>query len=143
SCGGGFGSVGSLALGLQGRWSLSDMLTFIGGASYNQWSSQGISVYDAPTAAGSLVYDLVNWGSSRPFFEFGGGITPYESVHTSRSYPYGTLAAVGYSTAVDRDLSMFARAGWLARLTPTDEAAVYGDIGRTWMQTGAYTEAST
>ena len=41
SCGSGFGSVGSLAFGLQGRWSLSDTLTLIGGVSYNQWSSNG------------------------------------------------------------------------------------------------------
>jgi len=38
---------------------------------------------------------------------------------------------------------VFARAGWLARLTPIDEAAAYADIGRNWMQTGAFTEAAT
>ena len=62
SCGSGFGSIGSLALGAQGRWGLSDQLTAMGGVSYNQWSSGGISVYDAPTVAGSLVYDFSNLG---------------------------------------------------------------------------------
>ena len=143
SCGSGFGSLGSLAFGLQGRYSLSDTLSLIGGVSYNQWSANGISVYDAPTAAGSLVYDLVNLGPSRPFFEFGGGVTPYESVNTSRTYQNGPLTDVGYSTAVDRDLSLFGRAGWVARVTPIDEAAVYGDLGRNWMQTGGYAEQIT
>ena len=143
SCGSGFGSLGSLAFGLQGRWGLSDTLSLIGGVSYNQWSANGISVYDAPTAAGSLVYDLVNLGPSRPFFEFGGGVTPYESVNTSRTYQNGPLTDVGYSTAVDRDLSLFGRAGWVARVTPIDEAAVYGDLGRNWMQTGGYAEQIT
>ncbi|RBP06411.1 hypothetical protein DFR50_13131 [Roseiarcus fermentans] len=143
SCASGFASIGSLALGMQGRWTLSPMLTAIGGVSYNQWSAQGISVYDAPTAAGSLIYDMSNWGSSRPFLQVGGGVTPYESVHTARSYPNGSTMATGNSTAVDRSLSLFARAGWLARLTPTDEAAAYADIGRSWMQTGAYAEAET
>jgi hypothetical protein len=143
SCSSGFGSLGSLAFGMQGRWNLSDTLSVIGGFSYNQWSANGISVTDAPTAAASLVYDPVNLGPSRPFFEFGGGITPYESVSTSRTYQNGPLTDVGNSTAVDRDLSLFARAGWVSRLTPIDEAAVYGDLGRNWMQTGGYAEQLT
>jgi hypothetical protein len=143
SCGSGFGSVGSLALGAHRRLGLSDQLTAMGGVSYNQWQSGGISVYDAPTVAGSLVYDFSNWGSSRPFVEAGGGLTPYEQVKYSRNYANGYGVALGTATAVDRDLSLFARLGWLARLTPTDEAAVYGDLSRNWMQTGGYAEAMT
>ena len=128
---------------MQGRLTLSPNLTAIGGFSYNQWNAQGISVTDAPTAAGSLIYDFAGLGSSRPFIQAGGGITPYEHVNTARSYPYGNLIATGNSTAVDRSLLLFARVGWLARISQTDEAALYGDIGRSWMQTGAYTEAAS
>ena len=61
SCGSGFASLGSLAFGMQGRWDISDdMLSLIGGAYYNQWSGQGVAVYDAPTVAASLIYSLVN-----------------------------------------------------------------------------------
>ena len=81
NCASGFGALGSFALGTQGRVGLSDRLTAIGGFSYNQWSSSGISVYDAPTFAGSLLYDFDNFGSSRPFVEAGGSLTPYESIH--------------------------------------------------------------
>ena len=143
SCGGGFASVGSFALGGDGRWSLSDALTFIGGVSYNQWSASGITVYNAPTAAGALVYDFVNWGSSRPFLEVGAGLTPYEQVNTTRTYPNGLTTGYGYSTATDRDLSLFGRAGWVDRLTPIDEAAAYADLGRSWMATGGSSEATT
>ena len=143
SCGSGFGSIGSLALGAHGRLPLSDQLTAMGGISYNQWSSDGISVYDAPTVAGSLVYDFSQLGSSRPFIEVGGGLTPYEQVKYSRSYPNGNATAIGNATAVDRDLSLFARVGWIARLGQLDEAAVYGDLSRNWMQTGGYSEATT
>jgi hypothetical protein len=143
SCGSGFASFGSLAFGAQGRWALSDQLTFIGGLSYNQWTSSGISVDDAPTVAGALVYDFVNWGRSRPFVEAGAGVTPYEHVTYSRSYANGLSTAIGNASAVDRDLSLFARVGWVSRLTPIDEAAVYADIGRNWMQTGGYSEATT
>jgi hypothetical protein len=143
SCGGGFASVGSFALGGDGRWSLSDALTFIGGVSYNQWSASGITVYNAPTAAGALVYDFVNWGSSRPFLEVGAALTPYEQVNTTRIYANGLTNGYGYSTATDRDVSLFGRAGWVDRLTPIDEAAAYVDLGRSWMATGGSSEATT
>ena len=143
NCASGFGALGSFALGTQGRVGLSDRLTAIGGFSYNQWSSSGISVYDAPTFAGSLLYDFDNFGSSRPFVEAGGSLTPYESIHGSRVYPNGLTMATGNWTSLDRNLSLFARAGWVARLTPIDEAAAYADLGRNWLQTGGYTEATT
>jgi Autochaperone Domain Type 1 len=143
SCGGGFASVGSFALGGSGRWSLSDTTTLIGGISYNQWSASGITVYNAPTVAGALVYDFVKWGSSRPFLEVGAGLTPYEQVNTTRIYPNGLSSGFGYSTATDREASLFGRAGWVDRLTPIDEAAAYVDLGRSWMQTGGSSEQLT
>ncbi len=143
SCGGGFASVGSFAVGTQGRWGLSDELTLLGGFSYAQWESQGITVENAPTLAGSLVYDFWKWGSSRPFLEAGGALTPYEDVHYSRSYANGLTPAVSEASAINRDLSVFGRAGWIARLSPVDEAAVYGDLSRSWMQTGGYTEMTS
>lgn len=143
SCGGGFASVGSFAAGAQGRWSLSDELTLIGGFSYNQWNASGVTVENAPTVAGSLTYDFWKWGKSRPFLEAGAALTPYENVSYLRSYANGNTWAVGNGSAIDRDLSLFARAGWIDRLTPVDEAAVYGDLSRSWMQTGGYTEVTS
>ena len=143
SCGGGFASVGSFAAGAQGRWGLSDELSLIGGFSYNQWYASGISVENAPTVAGALIYDLWKWGESRPFFEVGGALTPYEDVHYTRYYANGLTTGVGNASAIDRDLSLFARAGWIDRLSSVDEAAVYGDLGRNWMQTGGSTEMTS
>ena len=143
SCGGGFASIGSFALGGSGRWSLSDTTTLIGGISYDQWSASGITVNNAPTVAAALVYDFVKWGSSRPFFEAGLGLTPYEQVNYSRTYPNGATTGYGYASATNRDASLFGRAGWVDRLTPIDEAAAYVDLGRSWMQTGGYSEQMT
>ncbi|HXE26776.1 MAG TPA: autotransporter outer membrane beta-barrel domain-containing protein [Roseiarcus sp.] len=143
SCGGGFASIGSFALGGSGRWRLSDNLTLLGGLSYNQWSASGITVYNAPTVAGALVYDFNNWGRSRPFLEVGAGLTPYEQVNYSRVYPNGLTTGYGYASAIDRQASLFGRAGWVDRLTPIDEAAAYVDLGRSWMQTGGYSEQMT
>ena len=143
SCGSGFASVGSFAAGAHGRWGLTDELTLMGGFSYNQWNASGITVDNAPTIAGSLVYDFWKWGASRPFLEAGGALTPYEDVHYSRSYADGFTTSVGNASAINRNLSLFARAGWIARLTPVDEAAISGDLSRNWMQTGGYTEATS
>jgi autotransporter family porin len=143
SCAGGFASIGSFAAGAEGRWGLSDELTLIGGLSYNQWYASGISVENAPTVAGSLIYDLWKWGESRPFFQVGGALTPYEDVYYTRYYANGLTTAVGNASAIDRDLSLFGRAGWIDRFSPIDEAAVYGDLGRDWLQTGGYTEMTS
>jgi hypothetical protein len=139
-CGSGFGAVGSLALGTNGRVALSDNLTAIGGVSLNQWSTSGVSVTSAPSVAGALLYDFSNLGSMRPFIEAGGLLTPYESVDTSRTYLNGPTVGRGTSTSVDRNLALFARAGFVARLTQADEAAVYADFGRNWLQSGGGTE---
>ncbi len=142
NCSSGFGAIGSFALGAHGRWSLSDRLTVMGGFSYNQYSADGVTVNNAPMFAGSLVYDLVDWGRSRPFFEIGGGVTPYEQVRYNRYYPNGLTTGLGSASAIDRNAAIFGRVGWVDRLTPIDEAAVYGDLSRNWMQTGGYTEAT-
>ena len=100
-------------------------------------------MYNAPTVAGALVYDFNNWGRSRPFLEVGAGLTPYEQVNYSRVYPNGLTTGYGYASAIDRQASLFGRAGWVDRLTPIDEAAAYVDLGRSWMQTGGYSEQMT
>jgi Autochaperone Domain Type 1 len=143
SCGSGFASIGSFAAGAHGRWGLTDELTLMGGLSYNQWNGSGISVTNAPTVAASLVYDFWKWGPSRPFFEIGGGLTPYEDVSYSRYYPVGFAAGQGNASAIDREVAVFGRAGWVDRFSEVDEAAVYGDLGRNWMQTGGYTEMTS
>src|ERR1700722_4457820 len=61
----------------------------MGGFSYNQYNAAGIVVDNAPTFAASLVYDLTDWGRSRPFFEVGGGLTPYSEKRYSRYYANG------------------------------------------------------
>ena len=143
NCSSGFGSLGSFALGARGRWSLTDEVTLMGGFSYDEYSADGITVTNAPTFAGSVVYDPINFGRSRPFVEVGGGGVPYEQVQYSRSYQNGLTPALGNGTGTDRSLGLFGRVGWVDRLTPIDEAAVYTDISRSWLSAGGYTEGSS
>ena len=142
NCSSGFGSVGSYALGAHGRHSLTDELTVIGGFSYGEYSADGVTINNAASIAGSLIYDFVNLGRSRPFVEVGGGATPFEDVKYSRTYANGATIGTGYGEAVNRNLGLFGRVGWVDRLTPIDEAAVYGDISRSWMIAGGYSEAT-
>jgi Autochaperone Domain Type 1 len=143
SCGGGFASIGSFAVGAHGRWSLSDRLTLLAGASYDQYSDQGFDVTNAPIVAASLRYDLTDWGRSRPFFELGGALSPYMSVNYPRSYANGFSTSTGNGTAIDRAASVFGRVGWVARFTPIDEGAVFTDLVRGWQQAGGYSEPVT
>ncbi|HTR12526.1 MAG TPA: hypothetical protein VMI72_04520 [Roseiarcus sp.] len=143
NCSSGFGSIGSYSLGAHGRWGLSDNVTLIGGFSYGEYSADNATVSNAPTVAGSIVYDFVNWGRSRPFLEAGAGLTPYSEVSYTRSYVNGYVSAVGHGKGIDRNAGLFGRVGWIDRLTPIDEAAVYADISRNWMSTGGYSEAAT
>ena len=102
SCGGGFGSVGSFGLGANGRWSLSDRLTLLAGASYDQFSAQDADVTNAPIGAASLRYDLADSGRSRPFFELGAAIAPYMTVNYSRTYANGFATSQGEGSDIDR-----------------------------------------
>ncbi len=143
SCGGGFGSVGSFGLGANGRWSLSDRLTLLAGASYDQFSAQGADVTNAPIVAASLRYDLTDWGRSRPFFELGAAISPYMTVNYSRSYANGFTTSMGNGSDIDRSAAVFGRVGWVARFTPIDEGAVLVDLVRGWQEDGGYSEPVT
>ena len=102
NCSSGFGSIGSFALGAHGRTSLTPELTLMGGFSYDEYSAPGITVTNSPTFAGSLVYDPINFGKSRPFLEAGGGFVPFEQVRYTRTYFNGARvprARVTVSTA--------------------------------------------
>ncbi len=142
-CSSGFGSVGSYALGAHGRTNITPELTVIGGFSYDEYTAPGITVTNAPTFAGALTYDPINFGRSRPFVEIGGGFVPFEQVRYSRTYPNGDLIAEGQGDAINRSLGLFGRVGWVDRVTPIDEAAIYTDISRSWLVAGGYTEASS
>ncbi len=141
-CASGFASFGSFALGGHGRWGLTDRLTLLAGFSFDQFSARGVKVSGAPMIAASLRYDLVDWGRSRPFFEIGASGAPYELASYTRNYVSNGAPAAGSGTSVDREVSTFARAGWVMRLTPKDEFAVFGDLSRNWQYYGGYVETA-
>ena len=75
-----FGSAGSFSAGIHGRKNLTSNLALLAGIAYTQYSEGGYSVTSAPIGAFALRYDFADWGSSRPFFDIGTILSPFEKV---------------------------------------------------------------
>jgi hypothetical protein len=135
-----FGSAGSFSAGIHGRKSLTDNLSLLAGIAYTQYSEGGYSVTSAPIGAFALRYDFVDWGSSRPFFDIGTILTPYEKVRYRRSYntSLGAVSVDGSTTA--SNYGVYGRAGWMSRLSPRDEVAASVEVWQMWQRVKGYTD---
>ena len=123
-----FGSAGSFSAGIHGRKEITPNLSFLGGIAYTQFSESGYSVTSAPIAAFALRYDFTDWGSSRPFFDIGTILTPFEKVNYSRAY-VTSLGAVSLQSSTNAsDYDVYGRAGWIGRLSPRDEIAASVEV---------------
>ena len=138
-----FGTAGSFSAGAHGRKNITEQLSVLGGAAYSEYDAHGYKVRSAPILAFALRYDFTNWGSSRPFFDLGGVVSPGQRISYQRSY----LSSIGVTTATGdthgADYAVFERAGWVMRLSPIDEFAVVGELWQGWQRTGAYQELLT
>src|ERR1700727_1505206 len=81
-----FGSAGSFSAGIHGRKEITSNLSLLAGLAYTQYGESGYNVTSAPIGAFALRYDFTDWGSSRPFFDVGTILTPFEKVSYGRSY---------------------------------------------------------
>src|SRR5438309_2168902 len=127
-----FGSVGSFTAGVHGRKELTNNLSLLAGLAYTQYSEGGYHVTSAPIGAFALRYDFTDWGSSRPFFDIGTILTPYEKVRYRRSYltSLGAVTVDGQTTA--SNYGVYGRAGWMSRLSPRDEVAAAVEVWQLW-----------
>lgn len=136
----GFGMLGSFSVGFNGRKNLTDRLSVLGGLSYNEFDSKSAKTTGAPMLALGLRYDLADWGSSRPFFEVAGSLSPGERVRTLRVVNAGGAAGALIGSADATTWSASARAGWVHRMSPVAEFAAYVAYARTEQRFGSYTE---
>ncbi|WP_291577087.1 hypothetical protein [Bradyrhizobium sp.] len=141
-CVSGFGSAGSFSAGFHGRKELTPNLSLLAGIAYTQYSENGYAVTSAPIGALALRYDFVDWGSSRPFFDLGTILTPYEKVSYNRGYmtSFGPVALQSQTTA--SDYAVYGRAGWISRVSPRDEFAASVEIWQLWQRVSGYTDPS-
>jgi hypothetical protein len=135
-----FGSVGSFTAGVHGRKELTNNLSLLAGLAYTQYSEGGYSVTSAPIGAFALRYDFTDWGSSRPFFDIGTILSPFEKVRYSRSY-MTSLGAVSLDSSTDSsDYAIYGRAGWISRLSPRDEVAGSIELWQLWQRVNGYSD---
>jgi hypothetical protein len=133
-----FGSAGSFSAGVHGRKELTPNLSLLAGIAYTQYSEGGYSVTSAPIGAFALRYDFADWGSSRPFFDVGAILSPFENVRYSRSY-VTSLGLVSLTSSTNSsDYGVYGRAGWISRLSPRDEVAASIEVWQLWQRVSAY-----
>src|SRR4030088_2318791 len=135
-----FGSAGSFSAGIHGRKELTPNLSLLAGIAYTQYSEGGYSVTSAPIGACALRYDFVDWGSSRPFFDIGAILSPFEKVHYRRSY-MTSLGPVSLDSQTNSEnYGAYGRAGWISRFSPRDEIAASVEIWQLWQRVKGYTD---
>jgi hypothetical protein len=135
-----FGSAGSFSAGIHGRKQLTNNLSFLAGIAYTQYSEGGYKVTSAPIGAFALRYDFTDWGSSRPFFDIGTILTPWEKVRYSRAYTTNLGTVNLTSSTNSSNYGVYGRAGWISRLSPRDEVAASVEVWQLWQRVAGYTD---
>ncbi len=135
-----FGSAGSFSAGVHGRKNITPNLSLLAGIAYTQYSEGGYNVTSAPIGAFALRYDFVDWGSSRPFFDIGAILSPFEKVRYVRSYTtsLGAVSVTGQTTS--ENYGIYGRAGWISRLSPRDEVAASVEVWQLWQRVKGYSD---
>ena len=135
-----FGSYGSFSAGIHGRKEITPNLSLLAGIAYTQYGESGYNVTSAPIAALALRYDFTDWGSSRPFFDIGTILTPFEKVNYSRGYTtnFGNVDLQSSTNA--SEYGVYGRAGWNSRLSPRDELAASIEVWQLWQHVNGYSD---
>jgi len=135
-----FGSAGSFSAGIHGRKEITSNLALLAGIAYTQYSEGGYHVTSAPIGAFALRYDFVDWGSSRPFFDVGTVLSPFQKVRYNRSYLTSLGAVTLNSDTGSENYAVYGRAGWITRLSPHDEVAASVELWQLWQRVNGYND---
>jgi hypothetical protein len=138
-----FGSAGSFSAGIHGRKNLTPNLSLLAGIAYAQYSEGGYHVTSSPIGAFALRYDFVDWGSSRPFFDIGTILSPFQKVRYARSYTTSLGAVSLESSTTSENYAVYGRAGWINRLSPRDEVAASVEVWQLWQRVKGYMDPTT
>ena len=135
-----FGSAGSFSAGIHGRKNLTPNLSLHAGIAYAQYGEGGYHVTSSPIGAFALRYDFVDWRSSRPFFDIGTILSPFQKVRYARSYTTSLGAVSLESSTTSENYAVYGRAGWMSRLSPRDEVAASVEVWQLWQRVKGYTD---
>ena len=142
NCGGSYASFGSANLSAHGRYALRPDWTLLGGLDLGRYDQQGADVDLSTGLAAALQYDPVKLGASRPYAEAGVSAS-YQEIGYTRSYDNGNGTSSGSGNTHGYDVSAYAEAGWVDRISPRNEAAAYFSYSRLWQIINGYTEPAT
>ncbi|WP_342733523.1 hypothetical protein [Bradyrhizobium sp. B117] len=135
-----FGSAGSFSAGIHGRKELTNNLSLLAGIAYTQYNEGGYKITSAPIGAFALRYDFTDWGSSRPFFDVGTILTPWEKARYTRSYDT-SLGPVSVTSSTNAaNYAVYGRAGWISRVSPRDEVAASIEVWQLWQRVSGYSD---
>ncbi|WP_174285385.1 hypothetical protein [Sphingomonas bacterium] len=140
-CGGAGATFGSLSVSAHGRKAITNELTALFGIAVGRYEEKGAFITNSYTFAGGLRYDPSTMGASRPYFELGGAVAPDQHATYQRPYMTGTGPATGIGQTKTTNMSVYARAGWVSRLTRRDELAGAISYGHSWQIQHSYAEA--
>jgi len=140
NCGGVGAGFGSFALSGHGRYAINKEWTLMGGVDVGQYEEKGADVTLNAGFAAALQYDP-DTGPSRPYLE-AGVAAGLQNARYTRSYAIGAALMKGVGRARDYDVSLYGEAGWVDRISPRDEAAVYLDYSHAWQMVGGYAEGA-
>lgn len=137
-----FGSAGSFSAGIHGRKELTNNLSLLAGIAYTQYNEGGYKITSAPIGAFALRYDFTDWGSSRPFFDVGTILTPWEKARYTRSYDT-SLGPVSVTSSTNAsNYAVYGRAGWMSRVSPRDEVAASIEVWQLWQRVSGYSDSA-
>ncbi|MFI4936080.1 MAG: hypothetical protein ACHP7N_15815 [Caulobacterales bacterium] len=139
NCGGAGMGFGSFAVSGHGRYALNPEWTLMGGLDLGQYKQKGADVTLNAGFATAIQYDPAGFGASRPYAEVSVS-AGLQNTRYQRSYPSGAGTAIGVGATRDYNVSVSGQVGWVDRVTPRDEAAVYASYTRSWQIVGAYVE---
>ncbi|MEG3147535.1 hypothetical protein U1839_23030 [Sphingomonas sp. RT2P30] len=141
-CGGAGVTFGSVSFSAHGRKTLTPELSALFGFAIGHYEEKGAFISDSYTFAGGLRFDPSTMGRSRPYVEIGGAVAPGQRASYQRAYMTGAGVATGVGATRTSNMSIYARAGWVSRLTPRDELAGSVSLGHSWQTQNSYAEAT-
>jgi hypothetical protein len=142
NCGGAGVTFGSVSFSAHGRKTLTPELTALFGFAIGHYEEKGAFITDSYTFAGGLRFDPANMGASRPYLEVGGAVAPGQRASYQRAYMTGAGVASGIGTTRTSNMSVYARGGWVSRLSPRDELAGSVSLGHSWQTQNSYSEVT-
>ena len=135
-----FGTIGSGSVGAFGQFDLGNGFSVRAGAAWQEADFHAVKLESSGLIGGKARYISNDLGGFKLFAEAGGWTSISGKFVFTRTYANGAGTAVGTANTGGSDSYYFGRIGAALEVTPDDQAALSGEIGRADLNTYAYSE---